>query len=179
MGKKKNGASEMAKREAFRPMVYKEICTNIRTTDEISFKLLRTVPLISGLASSTLALLAKSNLWADYIQPTILGLSALGAVMTFGLFRWELRNLQKCSWLISRAARIERQIFGSGIAGAQFDGFEPSDLDKSLLSDIENKSLFKAWGKTQAEKLIYIAAIAVWFVPILIVLDRWLENGLA
>jgi hypothetical protein len=73
--------------------LYVEICTNIRETDDISFKLLGLVPLISG-AGVVVALLNSDVLWS----PAIYLISILGAGITFGLFRWELKNILICNW---------------------------------------------------------------------------------
>src|SRR4051794_23509539 len=78
---------------------YQQIHENIRAKDEISFKLMSLVPLISG---GGISLLVKSG--------TPWGLkcfvSALAAVVVFGIFRWELRNIQWCSWLLIQAGEM-------------------------------------------------------------------------
>src|SRR4051812_22469906 len=85
--------------------LYEEICTNIRTSDDISFKLLGFVPLISG---SGAAILTLGKIWTDVSSIAIIMISLVAAVVTFGLFKWELRNVQKCNWLIARAAELEK-----------------------------------------------------------------------
>lgn len=85
--------------------IYEQICTNIRVTDEISFKLIRLVPILSGSGIGLLTFLEKSS----YLSPaTVILISIFGAVVTFGVFRWELCNIETCSWLIRRAADLER-----------------------------------------------------------------------
>lgn len=49
-------------RNKFILKVYEEVCTNIRTSDDISFKLLGLVPVISG---SGAAILTLSRIWSD------------------------------------------------------------------------------------------------------------------
>ncbi|HEX8147622.1 MAG TPA: hypothetical protein VF591_10620 [Pyrinomonadaceae bacterium] len=146
--------------------VYQEICGNIRATDEISFKLLGTVPLVSGVGAGALTVLEKSQLLAAYSDYAVISFSALGALVTFGLYRWEMRNIQKCRWLIARAADFEQELLGPkppGQRGVQFVGWSE---DRTPVP-----SIFKRpWGKTQAEKFIYGGAIAAWFVPLMIVL---------
>jgi len=151
--------------------IYKEICNNIRVTDETSFKLLGTVPLVSGIGSGALTILEKSGLWEGFIEPAVFGLSVLGALITIGLFRWELRNIQKCDWLISRAANFETTLFSDEEAHIQFSGMADSDhVRAKSIKDIKISSIFSfPWGKTQAEKLIYAAAIIAWFIPICII----------
>ena len=121
---------------------YEEICTSIRTTDEISFKLLGLVPLLSGAAIMTVS----KN---DVNQVLLWLVSLFGTVVTLGLFRWELRNIQNCKWLASRAAEMEKDEFG--VTSGQFSGRD------------EAPRLFGfRLGKTEAEKIIYIATILSW-----------------
>src|SRR6516165_6812072 len=86
--------------------IYKEVCANIRATDEISFKLLGLVPTFAGVAAGALTLLEKSGNGSN--SCVMLALAVVGFVTTFGIFRWELRNIQKCQWLIGRAEDLER-----------------------------------------------------------------------
>lgn len=128
---------------------YAEICTSIRTTDEISFKLLGLVPLLSG---TVMVVLLRAE-----VKPTplLLLLSLFGAVTTFGLYRWELRNIQTCEWLRARGAEIESIEFG---------------LEKGLFAGRSReqftapKFLGLQIGKTRAEGIIYIATIIAWLV---------------
>lgn len=153
---------------------YKEICQNIRVTDEISFKLLGTVPLAAGVGSGILTVLEKGKVLEDYAGLAVITLSVLGALITFGLFNWELRNIQRCKWLIARAATLERHLCSDDSLRLQFNGMaSKNDLAATDLDEISLSSIFQLpWGKTQAEKLIYSAAIAMWFVPILVALRR-------
>ena len=145
--------------------IYKDICNNIRVTDDISFKLLGIVPIASGIGSGALTVLEKSKLLDGHAASAVIGLSAFGALATLGLFRWELRNIQKCNWLISRAANFEAQILRH--ANLQFDGMARHEhLQAKSINEIRISSLFQTpWGKTQAEKLIYLVAIGAWMVP--------------
>jgi len=144
--------------------LYQEIIANIKTTDDISFKLLGTVPLLSGIGSGALSLLLKSGHPLNDL--TVLALSLVGCAITFGLYKWELRNIQRCSWFISRAAKIEQQLFRTDEA-CQFHGFDNDEhLNAKRLTGIKIRSFWKlSWGKTRAEKLIYSAAIAAWLIP--------------
>ena len=144
--------------------LYHDLIANIKTTDDISFKLLGTVPLLSGIGSGALSLLLKSgHSLNDY---TVLALSLVGCAITFGLYKWELRNIQRCAWFISRAAKIEQRLFRTDEA-CQFYGFGSDEhLNAKNLTSINIKSFWKLpWGKTRAEKLIYTAAITAWLIP--------------
>jgi hypothetical protein len=148
--------------------IYKDICNNIRVTDDISFKLLGIVPLASGAGSGALTILEKCKLLEGYTHPelVVVGLSALGALITFGLFRWEIRNIQKCLWLIARAVNFETEILHQ--ENLQFSGMAKEEhLDAKTMDDIRVPSLLKTpWGKTQSEKLVYLASIGAWLVPL-------------
>jgi hypothetical protein len=133
--------------------VYKEICQNIRETDDISFKLLNLVPLGSSLGGGVLTVLQKNTLLQPAPPPVtaaaIVLLSLAGAIIVFGLHKWELRNIQKCKWLIDRAADLET------LGSAQYKGWN------------EQKT---KWGKTKAESVIYIASMLIWLIPIVMLL---------
>lgn len=152
--------------------IYKDIVNNIRVTDDISFKLLGLVPLASGVGSGVLTILEKSKLVEGYSGLTVAGLSAAGALVILGLFRWELRNIQKCNWFISRAANFETQILNR--ENLQFSGMaRQEDLAAKRMSEVRLSSLFDTpWGKTQAEKVVYLAAIGAWLVPLGIAVHR-------
>jgi hypothetical protein len=103
--------------------VYLEICQNIRTTDDISFKLLGLVPLVSG-AGIVVALLNSDLLWS----PAIYLIALLGAGITFGLFRWELKNILICNWLIHCAQAMEYRALQEEHVGQFYRRPEPPSL---------------------------------------------------
>lgn len=160
--------------------LYRDLVDNIKVTDDISFKLLGTVPLVSGIGSGALSLLETRGGLNDFAVVT---LSLVGCAITFGLFRWELRNIQKCNWFISRAAKIEELMFPGGEA-QQFKGVASKrHLEAEEMTDISTapiwgpRPLRDAWGKTQAEKLIYGAAIVAWLVPVAVTLASLFPRG--
>ena len=69
------------------------------------------------------------------------------AGITFGLYRWELRNIQTCSWLIKSAYAIERAVMDSQGKAEMFR---------------ERPRPPQGIGKTEAEKLIYTVTILAW-----------------
>lgn len=131
--------------------IYKEICQNIRETDAISFKLLNLVPLGSTLGGGLLAILGKNALLQDTSRlvtvSAIVLLSVAGATIVFALHKWELRNIQKCKWLIDRASDLEHE------GAVQYKRWS----DQKAQGD---------WGKTRAEKVIYNASMLIWMTPI-------------
>jgi hypothetical protein len=182
--------------------VYTELCSNIRATDETSFKLLSAVPFASGVGAGVLTILDKSNLLNSVYA--VMGLSLLGAVITLGLFRWELRNIQKCNWLIACAAKVEQRLrLPQGEDNLQYLGMtDAQHLSATALKDVRNSRIFislkkssesqkpkeqwniskswaisTSWGKTQAEKLIYTAAFIAWLIPMAFALVNMLDTG--
>jgi hypothetical protein len=126
--------------------LHSEICTNIRTTDDISFKLLGFVPLVSGIG-----IFAVLDLLGGEVAswPTTVFVSLFGATITFALFCWELRNIQICRWLRERAEDIERDELKLPVG--PFHGRDDS-----------RRFLGIGWGKERAEKLLYSTTIAGW-----------------
>lgn len=127
--------------------LYEQINANIRATDEISFKLLGLVPLVSGAALGTLVLKDASSVGAR-LSPALVTLFALfAAAVTLGLFRWELRNVQECSHLLGFARALARE-----------------NLGKCGVPDVQQARPPRPQGigKTEAEKIIYGATILAW-----------------
>jgi hypothetical protein len=152
--------------------VYKDVCDNIRVTDDISFKLLGAVPAVSGVGSGILAFLG-TDAGTDGTEMAYVILALLGAAVTLGLFRWELRNIQKCKWLIACAARLEEKLFPP-MTGPQFRGMaSKADLEADKLGAIKVGSIGdRPWGKTQSVRLIYSTAVVAWLVPVGIAIWR-------
>jgi hypothetical protein len=124
---------------------YTEICASIRETDNISFKLLGFVPFVSGAA--LIGLLAADETFAWSVQT--LFVAAVGAIVTYAFYRWELRNIQTCAWLRDRAAEMERDEFGL-------------ERGPYLGRDDAPRVLGRRVGKTEAEKLLYATTILAW-----------------
>lgn len=81
-------------------------------------------------------------------------LCLFAAAVTLGLFRWEMRNVQSCNWLIARSAALEVH----GLAGLA--------LDPRLL---ERPAAPQRIGKEIAEKCIYGSTAIAWLaLPIAI-----------
>jgi len=86
--------------------IYLGILEDIRRTDDISFRLLGLVPLVSGvgllsiLFSEKVPGLVKDGCLSPLGASVLTVLSLFAAAVTLGLMRWELRNVKNCSWLI-------------------------------------------------------------------------------
>jgi hypothetical protein len=122
--------------------IYAEVRAGIRETDAISFKLLGLVPLVSGATLIGLVLQTRQ------LQPGVVVLLALFAAgITLGLFRWELRNVQTCRWLIKYVDALEAQALAANGVG---------DV-------LRRRPDSPQWvGKAAAEKLIYTTTITAW-----------------
>lgn len=139
---------------------YEEICTAIRTTDDISFKLLGFVPLVSGAGIFAVLDLLGSGGVASW--PTTVFVALFGATVTFALFRWELRNIETCKWLRAQAERLEQTEFRLTSGPFLGRGDAPTVLGRRM-------------GKTEAEKILYTATILAWLsLPAVSALIRYL-----
>jgi hypothetical protein len=132
--------------------LYVETCAMIRATDEISFKLLGLVPLVSGVG--ILVLLGDKDLaWS----PATVFISAIAAVVTFALYRWEMRNVDYCSLLIRRAVELEREVVQGGGA---FAARPKSPIWHWPLVDRRGRP----WGKRESTRLLYRTVLSAWLL---------------
>lgn len=122
---------------------WRELCAQLRATDDISFKLLGFVPLFS--VATMAALLLKTD--ARLTLPLVVA-CFVGALTTLGFWIWERRNIQTCEWLRERAADLERAAYGADHVG-QFARFPVSPRGR---------------GKTQGEKVVYASTLTAWLL---------------
>jgi len=127
-------------------LLYDQVCANVRTTDDISFKLLGFVPLVSGVGITVFL-----SMKASVSLPILIFVGIFGAVVTFGLYRWELKNINLCRSLISLGSDLERHRFG---------------LTQGQFLDRPADPPFLGWtmGKRKAERIIYSAAFGAWLL---------------
>ena len=146
--------------------LYKEVCANIRESDDISFKLLGLIPALAGSAAGALVFLETSDFGGSTSSSAVLALSVIGFGITFGVVRWELRNIQKCVWLITRAKDLEQFALARGgdpPTTIQYVGYEDAKRPHAEWGSVWEWG--SAWGKTEAEVWIYIFALLAWSVP--------------
>jgi hypothetical protein len=147
------GNLETTKSDSITPAkMYEVLQVGIKETDQISFKLLGLVPLVNGAALLTAVLGIGSSR-----APAILVLSLFGAVVTLGLFWWELRNIRYCLWYIKLTEFFEAAVLGQiGV---------PEELRRRPTAP-------GGVGKRKAEKLIYSTVIFSWLTLPVMLLDR-------
>lgn len=153
---------------------YTEICAHIRALDENSFRLLGFVPLVTGAA--IVAVMVKGEVLSS---ATLLLLSLVGALVTFGLYRWERRNIQICKWLQERADEIEDQEFDVKETNKrQFAIRLREPPPKFTNSEYDDMHKFLGYPITQrkAEKIIYVTTILAWLaLPLMVWLPKLLQ----
>lgn len=131
---------------------YEEIRASIRTTDDNSFKLMGLVPLVS--AAGLLTFFLEQPIPCEK-APLVVALALVAALITLGVFRSELRNVQTCDWLKKQAEKLEEPIVSArGV---------PEQPDRPL-----------GIGKTEAEKWIYSITVSAWLSmpPLLTPLEK-------
>ncbi len=137
--------------------LYTQTSQNLRASDEFSFKLLGLVPL-STLLTFVGVLLKENIQWS----PGFYGLGLLGAILVWGIFRWELRNIQRCLWYCKVLDKMEEEL-GSDISAFKIYK-KPQFLGLPM-------------GKTESEKLIYSVLIIAWLAFPLLVRHLHLETA--
>jgi hypothetical protein len=129
--------------------IYQQTCANIRATDETSLKLLGLVPAIAGGSALALLLGDEAKPAAEFVT----ALALFGALVTLGIFRWDLRNIQECAWWRERALALESCIH-SGLPQVRAFPLAPRGI-----------------GKTRAAKMIYTVSVLGWL------LMPWIVGG--
>ena len=84
--------------------VYEEICRHYHGIDDFRARLLALLPVASG--AGGVLILAEKETVRDHLGP----IGLFGAVVTLGLFVYELRGMQKCTALIKVGAAIETKM---------------------------------------------------------------------
>ncbi|HYR87953.1 MAG TPA: hypothetical protein VE422_27990 [Terriglobia bacterium] len=125
--------------------LYKELYEHLRGTDDVSFKLLGIVPLISG--TGIIALF-----WGKDAVPTpvVWLLSLFAASVTVALYRWELHNIGVCWWLAKRIGAIEKR------------WAKRVDADVLMASTLSELRPPSGIDKPHAESIVYGGTTLVW-----------------
>lgn len=97
---------------------YQEVCTSHSGITDFRAKLLALLPIASGAGVGLLVIQGKGQA-SGTMAGLLIGLGIFGAVVTIGLFMYELRQIDVCKQLRNHAGWIERQL---GIEAGQFGG---------------------------------------------------------
>jgi len=97
---------------------YQEVCKSHSGITDFRAKLLAFLPIASGTGVGLLVVLGKDQA-SGTGAGLLVGLGIFGAVVTIGLFLYELRQIDVCKQLRNHAAWIEKQL---GIEAGQFGG---------------------------------------------------------
>jgi len=84
---------------------YTEVCKSFHGISEFRGKLLALLPIVSG---AGISLLISKNYSID--SSHLLPVGVFGALVTLGLFFYELRGIQKCKSLIALGGKLERAL---------------------------------------------------------------------
>lgn len=84
--------------------VYAEICKSYHGIDDFRARLLALLPIASG--AGGLLILADKDTVKNFLGP----IGIFGALITLGLFIFELRGIQKCNVLIKMGQAIETEM---------------------------------------------------------------------
>jgi hypothetical protein len=97
---------------------YAEVCKSHAGITDFRAKLLALLPIASG-AGIGLLIARESDAISQTAAGLLIGLGIFGAVITVGLFLYELRQIDVCKQLRNHATWIEQQL---GIEAGQFGG---------------------------------------------------------
>jgi hypothetical protein len=159
------GESQDEKKNELATRIYSEVCINIRATDEISFRLLGLVPLVSAAGIFGISLNKEFA-----TSPLAVVISFFAAIVTGALLMWEWRNLKSCRSYLSYAMLLEKYVLYDALGKLG----EKVPLDKSapdvkLMEEIKtaqgqfrSRPDTKVIRKTIAELIIYSATISAW-----------------
>lgn len=175
---------DLTRREKILLAEYQEVCKSHSGITDFRAKLLALLPIASGAGVGLLVIQGRGEA-LDTGAGLLIGLGIFGAVVTVGLFLYELRQIDVCKQLRNHAAWIESQL---GIPAGQFGGrrgrlslssvYSPDahrDRDKRLTALEKTGQRPPAQGELQsalskksfigaetAGYLIYHSVIAAW-----------------
>lgn len=142
--------------------VYEEICRAHDGIAEFRAKLLALLPIASG---AGIFLLLNKDTWQANEHFFAVGI--FGALITVGLFLYELRGIQRCNALSNCGKSLEQELLGEKAHTGTFVGEPPA--------------AFRVVGNTWAALVIYSTVIGAWtyvaLVGVVPVGSMWLLVG--
>jgi hypothetical protein len=145
---------------------YQEICNNYRAIDDLRMRLMGLFSIASGVG---IAVLAKdpglfsgsdgqtgSNEQVGYL---LVPIGLFGFLVTFGLFLFELRGMQRCAALIKAGEDIERR---AGVKGSFLSTPDPVDIFRLRPQKESEHYLSIAASARGTGRVIYPTVLAAW-----------------
>ena len=123
--------------------LYQQICDSYRAIDDFRAKLLGFLPLVSG---GGIFLLLSSSLPKEFLG----AIGAFGAVITLGLFTYEIYGIEKCTALIKAGQDLE--------AASKFDG----QFLRRPTGILGRTGFLSRISEPLAAGIIYPAVLAAW-----------------
>jgi hypothetical protein len=139
-------------------------CQEIRSTDEISLKLLAAVPVVTGVGIG-LSIPGSHGNGDESARAIIVGL--FGALASFAIYRWELRNIQTCGWYLACAAELEEKYLVPRTGtGERLDPPHRRPAPPAL--NVAGRRIPAGGiGKTSAVHLLYTTIVGAWLTLVL------------
>jgi hypothetical protein len=144
--------------------LYRACCEGIRSTDEISLKLLAAVPVVTGVGIG-LSIPGSHGNSGESARAIIVGL--FGALASFAIYRWELRNIQTCGWYFACAVELEEKyLVPQAETGERLD--PPHRRPAPPVMVLAGRRIPAGGiGKTNAVHLLYVTIIGAWLTLVL------------
>lgn len=135
--------------------LYTEVAKAHQATIDFRQKLLAALPVLSG---GGIGLLLANAAGENGLEPWMLSVLGLfGVLVSFGLFLYEIRNIQECKCLIERGAALEAL---AGAPTGQFM-FRPPKLALRKALGLGNPK--RGWiSIAMASHIVYITVIVAW-----------------
>ena len=127
---------------------YTQVCESYHKIDDFRAKLLGFLPVVSGVGA--LALVNSEGMPLEASREFLVFAGVFGALVTLGLFLYEVRGIRHCTFLIDRGRELERKL-GLGAKG-QFAHWDP---------DITLRPM-KVADFPRAAQVIYPTVFAAW-----------------
>jgi quercetin dioxygenase-like cupin family protein len=138
-------------------LAYRQICTSYADISDFRGKLLTLLPLATGTGAFLLLERGDSNLLGP--------IGVFGAVVTLGLFMYELRGIQRCHRLEDQACTLEEEL---GL-----------DVKKGPFLGQPKRSLWGMLGPPAAGLAVYLAVVFAWLYIAGVGFDWWTTLGQA
>jgi hypothetical protein len=127
---------------------YAEVCKTYHAIDDFRAKLLGFLPVVSGVGALALVNTNAETLTASLSVLVFAGV--FGALVTVGLFLYEVRGIRHCTFLIHQGAKLECELKLQGMG--QFAHWDP---------DIRLRPM-KVADFPRAAQVIYPTVFAAW-----------------